>query len=47
MPLMSRERIVKAVRHEETDYIPIDPGGRGISVIAVEPYRGLYKALDI
>lgn len=47
MPLTSRERILKAVRHEEADHIPIDLGGTDVSGIAVGPYRRLCEALEI
>jgi len=47
MVLTSRERILKAVQHEETDRVPIDLGGTDCSSIAIGPYRKLCKYLDI
>lgn len=47
MPLTSREKILKAVRHEEGDGIPIDLGGTDVSGIAIGPYRKLCEALSI
>ena len=47
MKLTSRERILKAVRHEETDRVPIDLGGTDCSTIAIGPYRRLCESLGI
>jgi uroporphyrinogen decarboxylase len=47
MQLASRERILKAVRHEESDRIPIDLGGTDCSSIAIGPYRRLCEYLGI
>ncbi|MCF8063304.1 MAG: hypothetical protein K9M82_12355, partial [Deltaproteobacteria bacterium] len=43
----SRERVLKAIRHEETDRVPIDLGGTDVSGIAIGPYGKLCGALDI
>jgi len=43
----SRERILKAVRHQESDRIPIDLGGTDCSCIAIGPYRRLCDTLGI
>ena len=43
----SRERILKAVQHEETDHVPIDLGGTDCSSIAIGPYRMLCEFLGI
>ena len=45
--LTSRERILKAVQHEETDRVPIDLGGTDCSTIAIGPYRQLCEHLEI
>mgnify|MGYP006288426223 CR=1 FL=1 len=45
--LTSRERILKAVRHEEADRIPLDLGGTDVSTIAIGPYTKLCGALGI
>lgn len=47
MGLTSREIILKAVRHEEVDRVPIDLGGTDVSSIAIGPYRKLCEALAI
>ena len=47
MELTSRERILKAVRHEETDRVPIDLGGTDCSSIAIGPYRRVCESLGI
>lgn len=47
MNLTSRERILKAIHHEETDRIPIDLGGTDCSTIAIGPYRNLCEHLSI
>jgi len=47
MALTSRERILKAVQHEETDRVPIDLGGTDCSSIAIGPYRKLCEHLGI
>ena len=47
MKFTSRERILKAVRHEETDCVPIDLGGTDCSTMAIGPYRRLCEYLDI
>jgi uroporphyrinogen decarboxylase len=47
MALTSRERILKAVQHEETDRVPIDLGGTDCSTIAIGPYRKLCEHLGI
>lgn len=39
-----RERVLKAIRHEQTDRVPIDFGGR-VSGIAISAYRELIKEL--
>jgi len=47
MKLTSRERILKAARHEEIDRVPIDLGGTDCSTIAIGPYRRLCESLGI
>lgn len=47
MEMSSRERILKAVRHKETDRVPIDLGGTDCSTIAIGPYRELCEHLNI
>lgn len=45
--LTSRERILKAIRHEEAERIPLDLGGTDVSGIAIGPYTKLCQALNI
>jgi uroporphyrinogen decarboxylase len=45
--LTSRERILKAVHHQESDRVPIDLGGTDCSSIAIGPYRRLCESLGI
>ena len=47
MKLTSRERILKAARHQETDRVPIDLGGTDCSTIAIGPYRRLCESFGI
>jgi uroporphyrinogen decarboxylase len=47
MGLSSRERVLRALRHEETDPVPIDLGGTDCSTIAIGPYRNLCDFLEI
>ena len=43
----SRERVLAAIRHEETDRVPIDFGGHRSSGIAAIAYARLKKALGV
>lgn len=43
----SRERVLAALRHEETDRVPIDLGSHGSSTIAVRAYMKLRKYLGV
>jgi uroporphyrinogen decarboxylase len=46
MPEMSpRERVVKALNHEEPDRVPIDLGGTHCSTIHIEPYERILAEL--
>jgi uroporphyrinogen decarboxylase len=42
-----RERVIKALNHEEPDRIPIDLGGMAASTIVVEAYAGLMEHLGL
>jgi uroporphyrinogen decarboxylase len=43
----SRERVAAALRHEETDRLPIDLGGTVVSSIAISTYTNLREYLDL
>ena len=45
--MTSRERVIKALNHEEPDRVPIDLGGTHCSTIHIEPYERVLEALDI
>ncbi len=45
--MTSRERVQKAINHEEADRIPIDFGGFGASTILAEPYHNLLEYMGI
>lgn len=45
--MTSKERIIKAINHEETDKIPVDLGGSIQSTIHVYAYSDLKRALGI
>ena len=45
--MTSKERVIKAIRHEETDKIPIDLGGSIQSTIHAYAYAELKKAFGI
>jgi uroporphyrinogen decarboxylase len=45
--MTSRERVIKALNHEEPDRVPIDLGGSHCSTIHHEAYTGLVKHLKI
>ncbi|MCK5417343.1 MAG: hypothetical protein KAI93_02530 [Desulfobacterales bacterium] len=47
MALASKERVLKAIKHEEPDRIPIDLGGTDISTIMVGPYIRLSNYFGI
>jgi len=43
----SRERVLKALRHEEPDRVPLDSGGCSATTIAAVPYSRLKRLLGI
>lgn len=43
----SRERVLKALRHEEPDRVPLDSGGCSATTIAAVPYAGLKRLLGV
>ena len=43
----SRERVLKALRHEEPDRVPLDSAGCSATTIAAVPYAGLKRLLGI
>ena len=43
----SRERVLKALRHEEPDRMPLDSGGSSATTIAAVPYSKLKRLLGI
>ncbi len=45
--MTSRERVRKALNHEQPDRVPIDLGGTHCSTIHVEPYERLITSLNI
>ena len=45
--MTSKERVMRAVNHEEVDKIPVDLGGSVQSTIHVYAYAALKKALGI
>ena len=45
--MTSRERVIAAIHHQETDRIPIDLGGFNASTILAEAYYNLLKYLHI
>ncbi len=45
--MTSRERVRKAINHEEVDRIPVDMGGTEVTSIAVSTYARLRKALGL
>ncbi len=45
--MTSRERVRKAIRHEEPDRVPLDLGGTLVTGIQVSAYAGLKRALGI
>ena len=47
MPLTHRERVIKAINHEEPDRVPIDVGGSRATGISAEAYIILKKYLEI
>lgn len=47
MPETARERVKKAIKHQEPDRVPIDIGGTASSTIAAGPYRQVAELLNI
>ena len=45
--LNSRERVIKALNHQESDQIPIDFGGTASSGISIIAYNKLKKFLSL
>lgn len=45
--LTSRQRVIKALNHEEPDRVPIDLGGTHCSTIHIEPYKRVLEELNI
>ena len=45
--MTSRERVITAINHQETDRIPIDLGGFNASTILAEAYHNLLNYLHI
>lgn len=45
--MTSRERVAKAVRHEEPDRVPLDSAGCSSTTIAAVPYAGLKRLLGV
>lgn len=43
----SRERILRALNHEETDWVPVDFGGHRSSGISAMAYARLKKAMEV
>ena len=43
----SRERVLKALRHEEPDRVPLDSAGCSATTIAAVPYAGLKRLLGV
>ena len=47
MTLSPRERLLKAINHEEPDCVPIDMGGTDITTLMAGPYKRLCEYLGI
>ena len=45
--MTSRERVERALNHEETDRVPIDIGGSRVTGIAAIAYRNLLEHLGV
>ena len=43
----SRERVVRALNHQEPDRVPFDLGGTGLSTIHITAYQNLRRYLDL
>src|SRR4030042_3719867 len=43
----SRQRVQRALNHQEADHIPFDLGGTGLSTIHVTAYQNLRRHLDL
>ncbi len=43
----SRDRVLKALNHQEADHVPIDLGGTGLSTIHVTAYQNLRRHLGL
>jgi uroporphyrinogen decarboxylase len=45
--MISRDRVLLALNHQEPDRVPFDLGGTGLSTIHVEAYQNLRRYLDL
>ena len=45
--ISSRERVIAAINHKETERIPIDLGGTGVSGIHAKTYHNLLRLLNV
>ena len=47
MEMSPRERLIKAIKHEEPDCVPIDMGGLDVTTLMAGPYRRLCDHLGV
>ena len=45
--MKGRDRVLKALSHEEPDYLPIDVGGLDVDTLMAGPYRRLCEYLKV
>lgn len=45
--MKGRDRVLKALNHEEPDYLPIDIGGLDVDTLMAGPYRRLCEHLKV
>jgi uroporphyrinogen decarboxylase len=45
--MISKERVLAALNHEEADRVPLLLGGTNASGIKMKPYRGLKRLLGV